>query len=130
MQGEEMNDLVQRLHTAGREVPTSGGLLHEAADHIEMLEKVIAEWIDKTEWVQKSSDWQELGMHRADALKQRIEQLERENAELRKDADRYRWLATYFVSDSTEHDDAIVSASTFGTDALNAAIDAAMKEQA
>jgi hypothetical protein len=58
-----------------------------------------------------------------------IEQLERENAELHRDAERYRWLATYFVSDSTEHDDAIVAASEFGIDNLNAAIDKAMKEQ-
>ncbi len=69
-------ELIDRLRSVDRVFAT------EAADRIEQLEKVLAEWFDKTEWVQKTSDWQELGMHRADALKQRIEQLERENAEL------------------------------------------------
>ena len=39
-------------------------------------------WQDKTEWVQKTSEGHELGMHRADALRQRIERLEAANAEL------------------------------------------------
>jgi len=83
-----MTDLVQRLRVwAGGSALSKSVTLNEVADHIEMLEKAIAEWLDKTEWVQKSSDWQELGMHRADVLKRRIEQLERENAELRRDAD-------------------------------------------
>jgi hypothetical protein len=42
---------------------------------------------------------------------------------------RYRWIATYFASNDTEHDDAIVSASTFGVEALQAAIDAAMQKE-
>ena len=53
----------------------------------------------------------------------------RENTELRKDAERYKWLSAYFVSDDTEHDDAIVSASSLGIDALHAAIDAAMQKE-
>ena len=52
-----------------------------------------------------------------------------EFAVLRKDASRYKWLSAYFVSDDTEHDDAIVSASSFGVDALHAAIDAAMQKE-
>lgn len=41
----------------------------------------LQEWLDKTEWVQKTCENHELGMHRADVLKQRIENLQRELAE-------------------------------------------------
>ncbi|KIQ21563.1 hypothetical protein [Xanthomonas campestris] len=34
------------------------------------------EWMDKTEWVQKSATVAELGMHRADVLRMRIEALQ------------------------------------------------------
>jgi hypothetical protein len=36
----------------------------------------------------------------------------KENAELRKSAERYRWLRAYLISDSTEHDDPIVNAAS------------------
>lgn len=36
----------------------------------------LREWLDKTDWVQKSSTVQELGMHRADVLRKRIQALE------------------------------------------------------
>lgn len=79
-----MTDLVQRLRTPWTKPEHTPIEFAEAADRIEQLEEVLAEWFDKTDWVQKTSDWQELGMHRADALKQRIEQLERENAAIEK----------------------------------------------
>ena len=41
--------------------------------------------------------------------------------QLRKDAERYRWLAEYLVSDDESHDDAIVAAMT--VEELNAVID-------
>ena len=34
------------------------------------------EWQEKTEWVQQTATYDELGMHRADILKQRIAVLE------------------------------------------------------
>lgn len=34
------------------------------------------EWQDKTEWVQQTATYDELGMHRADVLRKRIDQLE------------------------------------------------------
>ena len=40
------------------------------------------EWSEKTEWVQNTAQPHELGMHRADVLKQRIERLEAVNAQL------------------------------------------------
>ena len=43
---------------------------------------------------------------------------------LRKDAERYRWLAKYLVSDDESHDDALVAATTVA--GLDYVIDAAM----
>ena len=37
------------------------------------------EWQEKTEWVQQTATYDELGMHRADVLRKRIEQLEEMN---------------------------------------------------
>ena len=48
-----------------------------------------------------------------------------ENEQLRKDAERYRWLAKYLVSDDESHNDAIVAATTVAE--LDYVIDAAMK---
>jgi hypothetical protein len=42
---------------------------------IDMLKGALKEWSDKTEWVQETAQPLELGMHRADVLKQRIENL-------------------------------------------------------
>lgn len=36
-------------------------------------------WLDKTEWVQESSEASDLGQHRADVMRQRIERLHAEN---------------------------------------------------
>lgn len=36
------------------------------------------EWSEKTEWIQETATAKELGMHRADVLRKRIEELERE----------------------------------------------------
>jgi len=44
----------------------------------ERLEASHAEWISKTDWVQESAWPKELGLHRADVLRQRIDRLERE----------------------------------------------------
>jgi hypothetical protein len=48
-----------------------------------------------------------------------------ENEQLRKDAERYQWLAEYLVSDDESHDDAIVAATTVAE--LDYVTDAAMK---
>lgn len=39
-------------------------------------------WLEKTNWVQDSSQWHELGKHRADVLKDRIDRLHEVNQEL------------------------------------------------
>lgn len=46
------------------------------------MERAFDLWIEKTEWVQESCAAEELGMHRADVMKQRIERLQEVNTEL------------------------------------------------
>ena len=43
---------------------------------LEKKELALDEWIEKTDWLNATT--KELGMHRADILRQRIEELERE----------------------------------------------------
>ena len=62
---------------------------------LDRIEHAWQMWQDKTEWVQETSDVDELGMHRADALRQRIEKLEAANAELLE--------ALSFYADSTRY---------------------------
>jgi len=45
--------------------------------------KALVEWFDKTEWVQDSVQPHELGLHRADVLRNRIETQAREIERLR-----------------------------------------------
>jgi len=56
--------------------------LHAENERLHRHELAAEQWIDKTDWVQKTSQPEEIGMHRADVLKQRIERLHAENAEL------------------------------------------------
>jgi CRISPR/Cas system-associated endoribonuclease Cas2 len=53
-------------------------------ERLKHFESAFCEWIDKTDWVQKSCHWSDLGMHRADVLRKRIDQLTAENEALRK----------------------------------------------
>lgn len=56
----------------------------ELADTLRQLYKMdeaFDVWLEKTEWVQKTIQVGELGMHRADVLRQRIEKLEAWKAE-------------------------------------------------
>lgn len=46
------------------------------------MEQAYYHWIRKTEWVQESCAAEELGMHRADVMTQRIERLSAINAAL------------------------------------------------
>ena len=52
---------------------------------LHIVEQEFEQWINKTEWVQKSAQSHELGMHRADVMKQRLDQLLTENQQLRAD---------------------------------------------
>jgi predicted RNase H-like nuclease (RuvC/YqgF family) len=46
---------------------------------LQQCELAFQQWIEKTEWVQQAARPEELGMHRADALRQRIENLTAQN---------------------------------------------------
>lgn len=43
---------------------------------LQSAESALDEWVEKTEWEQKTCHWSELGKHRADVLRERIEQLQ------------------------------------------------------
>lgn len=49
-------------------------------DRLQQFEAAYNEWHDKTEWVQKTAKANELGKHRADVLKDRVDQLQAEAA--------------------------------------------------
>ena len=53
-------------------------ILQQQLAILELEKKVLAldEWIEKTDWLNATT--KELGMHRADFLRQRIEELEKE----------------------------------------------------
>lgn len=51
------------------------GQAAEAIRHLTMFKISHDEWMAKTDWVQKTARAGELGMHRADVLKQRIDAL-------------------------------------------------------
>lgn len=87
----------------GRWLPTGNGSpIDEAAAElrrldarVNSLEFAFNEWLDKTDWVQDTGQALELGMHRADVLRARIEALDAANKALRADAERYRWLRDF-----------------------------------
>lgn len=58
-------------------------------ERLESFKAAYMEWTDKTEWVQKSAQALELGQHRADVLRSRIDQLKAENAGLKTGYDAY-----------------------------------------
>ena len=53
-------------------------ILQQQLAILELEKKILAldEWLEKTDWLKATT--KELGMHRADILRQRIEELERE----------------------------------------------------
>jgi hypothetical protein len=57
------------------------------------IEYAFSEWIEKTDWVQSTVQASELGRHRADVLRTRIDQFKAENEALRKDAERWRFFS-------------------------------------
>ena len=104
--------------------------LTEVIAHIDRLEAEIhASDLAVAEYRQQCIDnAQEIARLRAESEErlQNCVALVAENERLRRDAERYRWLAKYLVSDDESHDDAIVAATTVAE--LDCVIDAAMKE--
>lgn len=66
--------------------------LLEKIDRLEMIESSWLEFMGKTDWVQTASEPHELGKHRADVLKDRIDRLTAERDAAVADAERYRFL--------------------------------------
>lgn len=54
----------------------TGGITEAASElrRLHQYEKALNEWLDKTEWIQATSRFSEFGMHRADVMRNRIEQ--------------------------------------------------------
>ena len=76
---EQARELAQRLRNAevvlfSKDADTIDALVAE----IERLKVAMNQWLDKTEWVQETVQPQELGMHRADVLRKRIDALRAE----------------------------------------------------
>lgn len=76
-------------------------------ERLQSFKTAYMEWSDKTEWVQESAHWSELGRHRADVITDRFQAL-------KADAERYRWMKanvrngsfgtdTGWIDDDTEH---------------------------
>lgn len=76
-------------------------------ERLQSFKTAYMEWSDKTDWVQESAHWSELGRHRADVIKDRFQAL-------KTDAERYRWMKanvrngsfgtdTGWIDDDTEH---------------------------
>lgn len=63
---------------------------------LEHFKTAFMEWHDKTDWLQKDIKPKELGMHRADVLRERIAQLEAQVQGLRDDAERNKVDAECF----------------------------------
>ena len=62
----------------------------------DMLREAFNEWISKTDWVQTTYTVRELGKHRADVLRERIEALTVENEKLKRRANDWRALGMQF----------------------------------
>ena len=59
-------DMLRQLHTENEALQTR----YEACD------KALRQWLDKTAWIQETGRGCELGMHRADAVRQRLSAVE------------------------------------------------------
>ena len=73
----ELRMLAEDLHVNGYNRYSAA--MSKAADELGGLQRyrtAYNEWIDKTEWVQESNPPKYIGMHRADALKDMISELE------------------------------------------------------
>ena len=71
---------LRRMHTENEILIAENASMRSAFDR---LGCAYDEWIEKTDWVQKSTKLAELGRHRADILRLRIESLHTENETLR-----------------------------------------------
>lgn len=59
--------------------------LRKKIEHLSTVEYCFNAWLEKTKWVQETSQPGELGLHYADVVRTRIEALQVENARLSKE---------------------------------------------
>lgn len=75
----------ERTSDAAHDLNNELKLAKAEVERLKRTETSNNEWLKKTEWVQDGAEPRELGMHRADVLKQRIERLRNRVAELEQD---------------------------------------------
>lgn len=61
-----------------RALYTAPDALQAEVERLKHFEAAYKEWSDKTDWVQESAEVRELGKHRADVMRERIERLQEE----------------------------------------------------
>ena len=99
----ELRELAEDLYVNGYNRYSTA--MSKAADELESLQRyrtAYNEWIDKTEWLQESLPAKYLGMHRADALKDLISELEERCAELAADKGTWYRMSEVFSKRITE----------------------------
>ena len=84
--------------------------------------KALVEWFDKTKWVQDSVQPHELGLHRADVLRNRIETQAREIERLREALGWYEKQASDCRKITREGDDARYALDRDGGERARAAL--------
>jgi hypothetical protein len=111
--------------------PTVGLELIAEIERLQGFEAAYKEFSDKTDWVKETAHWSELGMHRADVLRKRVDELQAENEVLRTDAERYRWLRAETGSGPNIQVSEWVGPHEYRlfTEELDAAIDNALSEE-
>jgi hypothetical protein len=100
-------------------------------ERLQGFEAAYKEFSDKTDWVQETAHWSELGMHRADVLRKRVDAFKAENETLHKDAERYRWLRAETGSGPNIQVSEWIGPHEYRlyTEELDAAIDNALSEE-
>lgn len=104
----ELRMLAEDLHVNGYNGYSAA--MSKAADELASLERyrtAYNEWTDKTEWLQKGLPAKYLGMHRADALKDLISELEERCAELAADKGTWYRMSEVFSKRITEVEEAL-----------------------
>lgn len=70
---------LRRLHRSEREGWRYADELEQERKRLHQFEIAFTKYLEKTEWVQETAKYYELGMDRADVLKQRIDRLHEVN---------------------------------------------------
>jgi Lar family restriction alleviation protein len=69
---------VQQVEEIVRRMGAALSAVTAERDRLQQFEAAYNEWHDKTEWVQKTAEAHDLGKHRADVLKERVDKIQAE----------------------------------------------------